>query len=493
MSSSPVSIIVAQDRPSVQVQCEPQVIFVQYRARTGARGTDGVTPDLTDPGVIGDITAGLTAQITASQLHQSLLTRINKIDLGANSLESQAALLAYAQEQLNLSLGTVANRLTEAEGSISDIDSQLITLGSDLSTLDGTVSGNAAIVGLLETRVTVSENDIQSQAISVEGLGARVDVAELNVAGQAGIVNTLVADVSYIDGELTAISSSVSTLSSQVGSNSAAIQTNATAIATLDGEVSAEYTVKLNVNNKIAGFGLFASAAEPSLFEIIADRFAITNQYNTGVIPFIVDGNNVYIKTALIADASITSAQIGNAQIKTANIENAAITNAKIAVAAIDSAKIQDAAITNAKIGDAEIGTLKIAGNAVTIPQAWQATPETSDQTGSRTLITGYVNVPAAAVGQPFAMHIVTTHTEVSQGLSTLLFEVYQPGGSRIVSASIAQKSAFDETATKYKLMIGLSWWTPSVSGVHTLYLFGSTQFGGRFASGLMTSTGMMR
>ena len=368
MSSSPVSIIVAQDRPSVQVQCEPQVIFVQYRARTGARGADGVTPDLTDPGVIEEIMEGLTAQITASQLHQSLLTRINKIDLGANSLESQADLLAYAQEQLNLSLGTVANRLTEAEGSISDIDSQLITLGSDLSTLDGTVSGNAAIVDLLETRVTVSENNIQSQAISVEGLGARVDVAELNVAGQAGIVNTLVADVSYIDGQLTAVSSSVSTLSSQVGSNTSAIQTNATAIATLDGEVSAEYTVKLNVNNKIAGFGLFASNAEPSLFEVVADRFAITNQDNTGVIPFIVDGNNVYIKSAFIADASITSAKIGNAQIKTANIENAAITNAKIASLDVSKLYAGTAKIATALIGDAQVQTLQIAGNAVTVP-----------------------------------------------------------------------------------------------------------------------------
>jgi hypothetical protein len=469
------------------------VIFVQYRARAGARGADGVTPDLTDPGVIEEIMAGLTAQITASQLHQSLLRRIDKIDLGANSLESQAALLAYSQEQLNLSLGTVANRLTEAEGSISDIDSQLITLGSDLSNLDGTVSGNAAIVDLLETRVTASENNIQSQAISVEGLGARVDVAELNVAGQAGIVNTLVADVSYINGQLTAVSSSVSTLSSQVGSNTSAIQTNATAIATLDGEVSAEYTLKLNVNNKIAGFGLFASDAAPSLFEVIADRFAITNQYNTGVIPFIVDGNNVYIKTALIADASITSAKIGTAQIKTANIEDAAISNAKIENAAITTAKIADAQITTAKIGTAQVDTLQIAGNAVTVPQAWTVTPESSNITGSRILITGYISVTSAMVGAPFALHVVTTHTEVSQGLSTLSFQIYDAPGVVHASGTIAQKSIFDETYTKYKAMQGLAWWTPDTSGTHTLYIHGSTEFGGKFSGGIATSVGMAR
>lgn len=409
MSSSPISIIVAQDRPSVQVQCEPKVIFVQYRARTGAKGADGVTPDLTDPGVIEDIMLGLTGQITTSQLHQDLLTRINKIDLGANSLESQAALLAYAQEQLNLSLGTVANRLTEAEGSISDIDSQLITLGSDLSTLDGTVSGNAAIVDLLETRVTASENNIQSQAISVEGLGARVDVAELNVAGQAGIVNTLVTDVSYIDGELVAVASSVSTLSSQVGTNTSAIQTNATAIATLDGKVSAEYTIKLNVNNKITGFGLFASEDEPSLFEIVADRFAITNQYNTSIIPFIVDGNNVYIKSAFIADASITSAKIGTAQIKTANIENAAI--------------------TNAKIGNAEVDTLKIAGNAVTVPLVASFGYNYSAYgPGMYTLISVPYTIESSAVGQPLFITASIDWTNADEGYT---------GGARVIEAYI--------------------------------------------------------
>lgn len=314
MSSSPISIIVAQDRPSVQVQCEPQVIFVSYRVRKGDPGIDGVTPDFSDPDTIADMLDALTAEITASQLHQDLLTRINKIDLGANSLESQAALLTYGLDQINESVGVVSSRLASAEGSISDIDSQLTIIGSDLSNIDGTITGNAAIVDLLETRVTVNENDIVSQAISIEGLGARVDVAELGISGQAGIVNTLVTDVSYIDGNLAALSSSVSTLSSQVGSNSSAIQTNATAIATLDGEVSAEYTVKLNVNNKIAGFGLFASAAAPSLFEIIADKFAITNQYNTGVIPFIVDGSNVYIQKVFIKDADIDTLKIaGNA------------------------------------------------------------------------------------------------------------------------------------------------------------------------------------
>lgn len=378
MSSSPVSIIVAQDRPTITVECEPQVIKVNYRVRKGDPGVDGITPDFGEPGVVADIITALSAQITASQLHQDLLTRIDKIDLGPTSLTAQAAMLAYADSQLNASIAEDALRITANESAITEIDGRLDTFGVDLENLDGSLQGNAAAIDSITTRVTVAEDSIFAQGQMVEGVSARVGITELDIEAQASIVNQHTASITVLDGQVTGVASSVSTLQTTVGQNTAAIQTNATAIATLDGEVSAEYTLKLNVNGKIAGFGIFASASAPSLFEVIADRFAITNQNNTGVIPFIVDGNNVYIQNGFIQNAAIDNAKIANAAITNAKIQDAAITTAKIQDAQITDAKIVSldvgklyagtAKIATALIGDAQVQTLQIAGNAVTVP-----------------------------------------------------------------------------------------------------------------------------
>ena len=69
---------------------------------------------------------------------------------------------------------------------------------------------------------------------------------------------------------------------------------------------------------------------------------------------------NAAIATAKIADAAITTAKISNANITTAKIADASITTGKIALAAITEALIYDAAITTAKIADAAITNAKI-------------------------------------------------------------------------------------------------------------------------------------
>jgi len=311
VSSSPLSIIVSQDKPTVLVQSDPQVILVQYSAKRGTDGSNGADADFTSPGTVEAMIDALANQITSSQLHADLISRIDKIDLGPTSLESQQALLAYAQSQADVEIAGYADRLLANENALVDQSTLLTTLGSDLTTLDGTVAGNAAVVQQLNTRVIATEDDIISQASLIEGVGARIDVTEQNLVAQSAVVNQISADVASIDGDITAVASSVSTLSAQVGTNTSAIQTTQTAVASLEGDVYAEYTVKLDVNGNVSGFGLFGTATS-SLFEIIADRFAIVNGVGSSNVPFIVDGSDVYIKHGLIQDAEIDTLQVAN-------------------------------------------------------------------------------------------------------------------------------------------------------------------------------------
>mgnify|MGYP003690567399 CR=1 FL=1 len=86
-----------------------------------------------------------------------------------------------------------------------------------------------------------------------------------------------------------------------------------------------QYSVKIDNNGHIAGFGLSSTtttAGPTSAFIVRADRFAVIDPASTADglgtttptaanVPFFIDSGTTYIKAAAIKDASITSAKIG--------------------------------------------------------------------------------------------------------------------------------------------------------------------------------------
>ncbi|MCF5133492.1 phage tail tip fiber protein, partial [Pseudomonas sp. PA-6-4F] len=96
-----------------------------------------------------------------------------------------------------------------------------------------------------------------------------------------------------------------------------AIQTNTTAIQTVDGKVTANWSVRMQYETatglyKYAGIGLGLENGPGGLqsqFIIDADRFAIGQ---AGSVPFAVQGGQTFIKSAFIQDGTITNAKIGN-------------------------------------------------------------------------------------------------------------------------------------------------------------------------------------
>lgn len=122
----------------------------------------------------------------------------------------------------------------------------------------------------------------------------------------------------------------VATDDTRIAGNVAAVQTLARTVAGPDG-ATAQYTVKVDANGHVAGFGLSsesnAAGASTSEFMVVADKFSIapvaSNPTANDGAPFfhltaptVIDGVTVpagtYLKTAYIADASITNAKIGN-------------------------------------------------------------------------------------------------------------------------------------------------------------------------------------
>ena len=401
-----------------------------FNATAGVAVTTG-----SDPAYVLSVLSG---EITTSQLHNDLDTRIDLID-GAASLTGSvnARVLAEANSRSSGDTALQSN-ITAEQTARTSADT---ALASDITTLQSSVSTNAAAITAEQTARTSAD---------------------------------------------TAIASDVTTLQSTVGGHTSSIQTNTSSI----NGVEAKHTVKIDNGGHISGYGLISTnndATPTSEFGVRADNFwvappttvqataptsglykgyawkdsddNVTRYYDGSAfqttpqtIPFAVRSAGqtingvtvpagVYIDTAMIADATITNAKIGSltadkitasllntvdfygntiagatmylggsvsysqtngvntgiSSVSNPNVTMAAsgatfkvnafkvdngnsgtatpfqvvnnsvfIDSAVIKDAAITTAKIDDAAITTAKIQDANITTLKVADEQIT-------------------------------------------------------------------------------------------------------------------------------
>jgi hypothetical protein len=242
-----------------------------------------------------------------------------------------------------------------AEGVLSE--SLLIPALQDRINL---IDGPVEMVGSVANLIAESESRIigpdGAMAQTITQIEARVDDAEAKIIEES--TSRATAD--------SALAQQVTQLSSTIGDNTASVEEM---VSTVDG-LKVQYTVKIDNNGYIAGFGLASTPVNgvpTSEFVVRADRFAI-------IIPAGPGQNASYAQPFTVGLVNglprviITKALIGDATINNAMIVDAAINGAKIAQAAITTAKILDASITNAKIANAAVGTLSIAGEAVTVP-----------------------------------------------------------------------------------------------------------------------------
>lgn len=396
-----------------------------------ALGPSMLTPSLTKPG--------------RSAIIQQL------IDAAYNdgAVRRGAALLNDAFEAVNGNVASIRNetltRLTQDEAFASQLSVQI-------ARIDG---NTAAIVSEQITRA----NADGALASDISALGVTVG------SNTAAITNEAIVRA---DAD-TAISATVTALTTTVDNNTAAISTEATTRANADTAIAAnvttvtarlnnatgpgsgvtiestflaqansitdlygEYTIKINVDGRVSGFGL-ASTGTSSEFAIVADRFVVVDPANNSVTgyPFQVVGGAVYIRKAFIQ--TITADMITTGSF---------ITN---------SAQIDNGLITTAKIGDLQVDTIKIANNALTLPLLVTATG------GGFTPLSGEVTMVESsllnigAVGQTATCMIsyyATAHTSNLAGYGGdsacdfKLYIDYNDGAGYILSGS--QQVGFD-------------------------------------------------
>ena len=257
-----------------------------YNATNGTQGSTGQ-----DAAYLLDV---LTDEITTSQLATALNTRIDLID-GASTITGS----------VNARIATQATTTTNA-----------LALKADAAT----VTSLAVTVGTNTAAIT---SEATARATADTSLASDITALQTTVGTNTAAITSETTARTSAD---TSLASDITTLQTTTGGNTTSIQTNATSINGLEGQ----YTVKIDNNGAVAGFGLASTTTGSgditSEFIVNADRFAIMrggSDTTAAVVPFAVQSTQqtingetvpvgVYMDTAFIKNGTISNAKIGS-------------------------------------------------------------------------------------------------------------------------------------------------------------------------------------
>ncbi len=246
----------------------------------------------------------------------------------------------------------LAQQVASHTAEISELDGRIEAAASNLDVLQAAARGEPATgekadalkgwdtIARAATEVTVRANEDEAQAKRTSLLEAWTGTAEGRIATVESVVASnnavtvqrldqltgqVASNASAISTEQTvranadsALGQRVDTVSARTDTNEANIQTTSQAVTSLDGNVKALYSVKLqahaNGQKYAAGWQLgFDSGTSVTTMAFQADRFLWFNSSSgQTVAPVSIVGGQMFINNAMIQDGSITNAKIGN-------------------------------------------------------------------------------------------------------------------------------------------------------------------------------------
>ena len=412
----------AQEVTTLRTDFNGNIATLQQTTRTHADRFSATSTRIDElTATVGSNTATLTeqARVTANEfsaLSQQLSTMSAQFNGNVATITAQQTAMANDMEAYASSVEFLGSEVEGAKASVTEAVETLTTadqaLARRVSTLDAAAGDLAGRITSEETARVNADSAVLTSARSLiataeSGLTAKVnDEAAARLSGdqaeayqrslldtkftnqgqtlQAAITAESTARSNAIAAETSSRNQQISTLNTRLGNVSAAVTQEANTRASADGYLGSRYT--LNVTNSAGGVSSVAGMeiANTSTngrqttnhIAFYADNFYITHTQGAIDRPFEVVGGVVKMKTAMIQNASITSAHI------------------------------QDGNITNAKMGTASIGTLNVAGGAVT-SMAYGSGSGRIPAGGSAVIAIAYLNMPAGSSG------VVVTGTAV--------------------------------------------------------------------------------
>jgi len=293
-------------------------------AQTGAETAE-------DSAVIAETNAE-TAQAAASN-------SANAASNSATGAAGSASSASTSETNAASSENNAASSATAASTSASNANTYATAAGT-ASTASQTakVAAETAQTGAAAsaTAAATSESNASASESAAGTSASAADTSATNAASSASSAGTYstnaASSATAADGSATAAASTVNGLTARLdnaGGTGVTVEQAYSANASDIGDLEAQYTVKIDANGAVAGFGLASTTtslgATESEFIVNADRFAIMrggSDSTAAVVPFsvvpagTVDGvaipAGVYMDATFIREATITAAQIGS-------------------------------------------------------------------------------------------------------------------------------------------------------------------------------------
>lgn len=295
---------------------------------------DGSWVDISDPR-IGDNQSSITALVARMDVAEDDIdANAIAIDvLDTSVFEIEGALTAQASQLTALSStvnnptsGVTANaaaitnlttRVTNTETVNTGQATSITALQTAVNNPTTGLLANASATAALGVRVTSAEGTISSQGSSITALQSTVNNPTTGVAATATGLNTLKTRVDTVGGGIEAIAtdlSSVETTLYDPSTGLSATRATVTTQGTSINGIQAKYTVKIDNNGSISGYGLVSEPNNGSIvstFNVLADNFKVTTPGGEGYTPFSISGGVVYADNLVVQNANIANLSVG--------------------------------------------------------------------------------------------------------------------------------------------------------------------------------------
>jgi hypothetical protein len=266
--------------------------------------------------------------------------------VGANAaalvVQSQTSSDADSAQASQLTVLTAATANTSA-GLFSEQQARASQDSAQASSIGGlAVAAGVNSAGLLTEQQARASQD-GSLAASISSITAATGANAAAIATQQQVFTS--AD--------SAQASQITTLSASAGANTAAIQAESSVRASADNSLFAQYTVKVDLNGYVSGFGLASEstgATPTSAFVVRADSFSIASPSGPGITP----ASPFIVRTTPINIGGVDVP--AGVYMTDTFVQNGTITNAKIANLAVDSAKISGITVDKLLAGSIAVG-----------------------------------------------------------------------------------------------------------------------------------------
>jgi hypothetical protein len=317
---------------------------------------------------IAELQQILVGKVTASQLYIDLATPLLSLqeNLDDTASSALAAMLSVHEEQQRRAAALLdeardrGTALTETRRVIAEGDAQL---AQSITTLTATVGGNqAAVLAALQVEQLARATADGAEAAQRESLAAQVNDP---ATGLPATRATLLSDYSTTANMNTAIALSTSTVTARLnnfGGSGVAVETAFSAQASATTGLQGQYTVKIDINGYVSGFGLASTAvgAAPfSQFVVRADSFAIAAPSGPGITPLVP----FIVRTTPSDEGGVTLAP--GVYIDSANIVNLSVLYARIASLVADEIITADLSADRIVAGTLDVN--RIAANSLTV------------------------------------------------------------------------------------------------------------------------------